>query len=278
MLLSKVTPSQLADAEVLSEQFDNFIFNEPENWGRRKPGLHASEISGCLRVPVYTMTETEKKGPIPVAWRKRFNVGNAVHDMLQGKMKAMAASSKGRILFDCEVPIAPGLQPLATKWGIHSHCDGVFTHLDEDCMTVKNRVIVEIKSKSPDEFKKLVRPEDDHVEQAHVYMACLGVPMAWLLYYNKGNQNTTPSRAPYLVPFEERIWKRLEERFKYLHELNDAVKRDAEGKLVETSLPLRTETVRCEFCSYNWTCQPSYLERRETNSYRTIHQIRRSAK
>ena len=174
-------------------------------------------------------------------WRKRFNVGHAIHHMIQSDFELMSHWSKGTLTFDKEVKVQD--TALAKRLFIASSCDGVFTFWNNG--TPYLRVGVEIKSASPDSFSKLNGPEDKHVKQSHLYMACLDLPLMWVVYWNKGNQNMTPSARPYLFRFNPATWAEQEQRA-----------RSAIAHADDYKLPEREEGLYCRWCKYAWTCQP----------------------
>lgn len=240
-------------ASQLSEDYENFLDNAVSDGHTRAPGLHASEISGCQRKAFYSLKGTPRDKTTPAAiWRRRFATGHAIHRMFQEDFERYGYANK-HITFEAEVPIKPcPEQPLAAKWDIMSSCDGVFTIRDHALGPSILRVGLEIKTESPTSFEKRRAPDPKHVEQAHIYMACLDVPLMWFLYYNKGNQNYTGSYLEkFLVPFDPALWARLEERFEALHL---AVLQDAP--------PPREESLACEFCAFASTCKPKYLTQR----------------
>ena len=226
-----------------------------DQWGgrdhaERPPGIHASEISGCARRAFYTMLGTQKMDRPDPMWRKKFRHGHWVHAGTQADMHDWANSLNGQLRFQDEVPISPYNSDIARQFNIYSSCDGIFTIRVKDAANRwidAVRVGLEIKTASPAEYEKLSSPKEAHVEQVHTYMACLDVPCFWLLYYNKGNENTTPSRGKFFIPFQHGIWDKLAERFNHwldLLETNEGV------------LPDREVGIGCEWCDYRWTCQP----------------------
>jgi CRISPR/Cas system-associated exonuclease Cas4 (RecB family) len=267
LLAKRSLDTQYKDlAQALNGMYEEFLDNEEGDARERPPGLHASEISGCPRKAVYTLSNTEKREKTEThmsmrVWKRRFKIGHKVHDMFQEDFERMARA-KGlhqflqrgyRIAFKKEVTVNPtkGMY-YASKWDIYSHCDGVFVIYDhEDNALV--RVALEIKTMSPDDFEKTNKPKPEHIEQAHVYMACIDVPFAWFLYYNKGNQNYTGSDNPsFFVTFDEKLWATLEARFEMFH-MHAAMR----------TLPDREEGIVCEFCPYAHTCKPKYLARKQ---------------
>lgn len=250
-------------ARNLSHFYDEYLDNFVEE-DDRAPGIHASELNKCLRMTGYTLTATKKQSSTQRDMRKRFNIGHAIHHMVQTDFKAMCvakskvmaqklANDNGWVVeFEAEVKVND-TQPISKHFNIRSSCDGVFTFRQTPGGEPFLRVGLEIKSASPDSYDKLRGPAIDHVQQTHVYMACLDLPLVWFFYYNKGNQNNTPSSAPWLIPFDHIVWGNLQER--------------AESVLLSVKnkeIPLREEGGHCNWCPYAWTCQPSALARKNT--------------
>jgi CRISPR/Cas system-associated exonuclease Cas4 (RecB family) len=239
--------SGLVQASKISRMYDQYVGSDPGNGHLRPPGIHASEVSGCKRRIVYNLLAYQNRGANGKTWRQRFAVGHAIHEMVQRDFYGMAANSNGSLHFVAEhhIKIAPHLQPLAEKWHIHSSTDGVFTFFDGQNPDPYLRVGVEIKTSSPTEYAKLTKPLDYHIDQVHVYMACLDIPVFWLFYWNKGNQNNTNSDGPFLVKFDKLRWARIEAKIQECHDYAYA-----------GELPEREEGSVCQFCQYSYTCQP----------------------
>jgi len=244
--------SLIGQASLLSQKFDEYLRDSSRGEEHRAPGIHASEVSGCERRIVYSLLNYPRSGGgTDNTWRKRFMMGTAVHEMLQGEFHKWAVRSKSCVTFQDEVTIAPHLQQMAAKWHIFSHCDGMFVVRKSWDGPALFRVLLEIKTMSPSEFQNLKAPKEEHIDQSHIYMACLDVPMIWLLYWNKGNQNTTGTDNPnFLVRFNQRRWSELEAKFERVHQAAALEK-----------LPDREESVRCEFCAFSHHCQPTILNR-----------------
>jgi CRISPR/Cas system-associated exonuclease Cas4 (RecB family) len=235
----------------------------------RSPGIHASEISKCLRRLTYSVMGETRRPPTgasrDVNMQMRFNIGHAVHAMLQHEFKLMCAwvneniyaGTGWSVFFEDEISIHPGVSPTAKEWDLHSSCDGAFTFSCNGVVVL--RVGLEIKTKSKDEFDKLKTPEKDHIEQAHLYMAALDLPLMWFVYYNKSNSNYTKAIAPYLIQFSDEIWgKQLTPRFS-----------EAMQRALTKDLPKRTEGMFCRWCPFAWTCDPPSIKRRN----RTVPQV-----
>lgn len=214
----------------------------------RAPGLHASELNGCLRQAAYSLTGMKKKADAAntnTNMLMRFELGSAVHAVLQDDFQRMCADTNGRLLFDDEVRIDRDTSPLAAQYDFSSSTDGIFTFFDEQDNPYL-RVGLEIKTMSKDEFDKANKPKEQHVMQGTMYQKLLDVPLMWFLYYNKSNSNYTPPLAPWVVPFDKNIWSRLESRASQVHTL-----------VRENSLPDREEGMQCSWCPYAWTCEPA---------------------
>jgi len=224
----------------------------------RSPDIHASEISQCQRLMVYSMLGTER---IPetknVNMQMRFRIGTAVHSMLQNDWHRIAKKSNGRVTFEDEVKINPSLGGPSEMWDLHSSCDGVVTiwEMSPDGVLVPAvKVGIEFKTASDKEFEKLRSPKSEHEEQTCFYMKALDIPLMWVFYYNKSNSNVSPSSAPYLFQFDHVLWDALEMRF-------------VEGThhVESGTLPDRKEGQQCDWCAYTHTCKPLKHQRQQQN-------------
>jgi hypothetical protein len=221
----------------------------------RKPGIHASEISRCSRLLTYSVRGEQRiateSNHADANMRMRFSLGNAVHAMVQNEMRRMCARLGGAVSFHDEVKISWELGGVAAQWGVDSSCDGVFVfwiEVDGEALPYL-RVGFEIKTKSGPEFEKLVKPDDDHMEQTCLYMAALDLPLMWVFYYNKSNSNWTSSEPPWLFQFDRHLWETtLQPRFGAVHQ-----------NAQTGELPPRQEGRHCGWCPYSWTCKPAIL-------------------
>ena len=221
-----------------------------EATGRRSGGIHASESSWCERKVVYSLCGTKRKhNPRAGQMRRRFQMGHAVHPMIQNDFRAIAARSGGRLRFDAEVPVSPELEGLARLWEIRSRCDGVFTFCNRRLRPIA-KVGLEIKGVSDGEFAKLRQPAPEHREQGTIYQVALDLPLMWTLYYNKSNSNISTASPPFVQEFDASLWHELEERFRRAHKHRD-----------QRTFPERQDGFHCGWCDFAWKCRPPYLER-----------------
>ena len=227
--------------------------------GDREPGVHASELSCQLKL-VYNLLRTQQhQGDRDINMQMRFNLGHAIHGMLQHEFACMSRWLNGAITFQAETGIHPGIGGVAAQYNIHSHTDGIFSFWHEE--QVYLRVGLEIKSESAKQFDKLVKPRDYHMEQVNTYMRALDLPLMWILYYNKSNSNITPSTPPWLFQFDKSLWTRTVEP-KIVGALDHASK---------GTLPPRTEGYYCKWCPYRWTCKPPRLHQTKYGPAGTMH-------
>jgi len=277
----EVVAARIEQAKELSAMYDDFILLDKEEGHYRAPGIHASELYPCLRKPVYCLTDVPKNANVSKFWKQRFKVGSAIHSMVQADFHRMAKrSKKGDAMrvaqdladkmdcfleFEDEVKVSPQHQALAAHYQLYSSADGVFTFRQKSDGVVVLRVGLEIKTESPGEYEKLTEPKPGHVIQAHIYMACLDLPLMWFFYMNKGNQNNTDSKSPYLITWKPDVWLKLEDRLKTVLDFA------ARGEL-----PEKTETIMCEFCPWSYTCQPKAMMRGFSNKPNRRETVRKS--
>ena len=218
---SDIVAKYTAWASDIGEMYEKFILEDDEDvafvagWHGakgRSSGIHASEMSGKCRRPVwYSLTGVQRQdAKIDPFWKKRFRIGHMYHAMVQDDLRRMCEKSGGLMSFEREVKINPSLQAIAAQYDIQSSSDGIITFRDFPWGPAVMRIGLEIKTESPDQFKELKTVKEQHQRQTCVYMRCLDVPLLWTMYINKGNQNIVPSKPPYLFTFDFRLWGEIE--------------------------------------------------------------------
>lgn len=246
-------------ASDLSDMYEDFVKKDEDDvsftagWHSakgRSDGIHASELSGGCRRPVYySLTQVKRvEKELDPFWKKRFRVGHLYHALLQEDLRRMCEKSGGLLRFDREVRIDPSLQAVSKEYNIKSSCDGVISFHDHPYGPAMLRVAIEIKTESPDQFKDLKEPKPEHRRQTCVYMKCLNTPLCWTFYINKGNQNIKPSKHPFLFHFDHDLWRTIETET-----------RDVIRLATIQEVPPRKESIVCEFCGYSEICQPPSL-------------------
>jgi CRISPR/Cas system-associated exonuclease Cas4 (RecB family) len=247
--------SQMYFDHIARDQDEGYSYTVEVSGGKgRAAGIHASEISKCLKLVVYSINGTERRADSDTAdvnMLMRFRLGTAIHAMMQNDWYRIATKSSGRIHFQAETPIHPGIGGPAQAWNIHSACDGIVTFLDEAGHPIL-RVGIEIKSMSDGQFDKVRQPQSDHKEQTTLYMATLNLPLMWVIYYNKSNSTITTSFPPFVFQFDKKLWEhQLEMRFAKAHHYAE-----------KGALPPGTEGQQCSWCPFSYTCKPTILKPR----------------
>lgn len=253
----------LPTIEMLGVWFDNIIRDETNDVKftvfipgekTREPGVHASEVSGCMKKFVYALMGTERKvlpEQVDINMKRRFGFGHALHALTQDQLtRAVMRYGNGYVEFIDEVAITPQTNAFTHQYTVYSHSDGLFTFYNDQFVPYL-RVILEIKTESKDEYDKLKSPKPMHVEQAHVYMRALDVPITWFLYYNKSNSDWTPAKAPWLVTYDKKVEAQLENRIQSGYQLAH-----------QRSLPQAEEGIACGWCPFAHDCKPAYLLRK----------------
>ena len=76
-----------ADFDIV-EDYNRTLKNENKKTWTRKTGVfHPSALSGCKRSLYYDRIGTEPKEQIPIDLRALFDMGHAVHDLVQSRLK-----------------------------------------------------------------------------------------------------------------------------------------------------------------------------------------------
>ena len=201
----------------------------------RKHGIHPSTLAStpCLLRIYYEAMGYEAQVVHEANSLLIFDVGTAVHDMLQ-KFGQMGA------------------------WGIHYVPEAVVEdkdlmivgHADADNILVIDDiagapifevgVVHEYKTINNEGFKGLRgKPKPQHKQQATVYSRCLNRPVVVYLYVNKDNSNI----ADFPLPFDPATWEALRQRAE--------VVRNA----VLTQIPPQgTVGWHCQNCGYVYQC------------------------
>jgi CRISPR/Cas system-associated exonuclease Cas4 (RecB family) len=219
----------------------------------RSAGVHASELSGCLRKVTYSVMGVERKVRAEdrnVLQQRVFDMGTIVHAYVQSEFHRMCEwlnQGGKQLTFEDEAPIHPGLGGVAAQYNMHSSCDGIFTFWSNGQPFM--RVGLEIKTMADSQFSGLSRPKDDHMEQTCFYMRALDVPLMWTLYFAKNNQLVTRSEPPFLFKYNGALWEQLERR------INSVMSYAQNGQL-----PAKQEGKPCSWCPFAHTCLPSYLQ------------------
>lgn len=163
---------------------------------KRTAGIHPSSASKsgvCLKKLYYECTDTVSPGSAydqksQLTW----DIGTLLHELYQQWFRDMYGDQ-----FKSEVPLQ------SVDGFINSSADGIFSFSNY-------RFVLEMKSiKEGGNYgweKVQVKPQEDHVRQAHFYMKLGDVPFALLLYINK-NAGAFKEHA---IVFNPVLWKDIE--------------------------------------------------------------------
>lgn len=224
--IEKIATALEACRKALADDLDASLNDVPDK-GRTVGCIHPSQVWGCLRKNLYILNGELPDSGSEARMRQLLDTGTAVHRQYQDYY---ANLYKDR--FEAEVPI--GDTPLAKRWNIVGHADGVIK-LDDV------HFLLEIKTIRTDGFRALKAPEEKHIQQAMIYAACLDLPIVSFLYYNKNDSY----KKVYPVTFRPDAWSEAQTRIATIH----AAKRSGE-------LPPKTRDAgECRLCGYRKRCK-----------------------
>ncbi|MBP7232192.1 MAG: hypothetical protein KBA28_09695 [Syntrophaceae bacterium] len=124
-----------------------------------------------------------------------FDNGHAVHQRLQDYL------TKAGILERAEIPV------FDEQYEIRGHADGIVK------INGANGVL-EIKSMNANQFYSAYEPKPEHLIQVNVYMHCLNIPRACLLYECKDNQEM----KEFFVKQDQSILQPILDKIKFVQE------------------------------------------------------------
>jgi len=199
--------------------------NEQDD-GRNTGFLSPSEISTtkCDRRLWYKRTKAERSSIVAPGLRRIFDMGHAVHEVLQRMLHEQAPDFQSEVrasLPDCSVV---------------GSCDGVL-----------GAEGLEIKSISHKGFDSLKRsPKTAHHRQGSIYGSSLGVPKMLYVYYNKDTGAVRFIHKDVDEEYADKIRRKA-------NEIDDAIKQDVR--------PERTADYGCRMCAYTKICKPETPEK-----------------
>ena len=191
-------------------------------WTRKIGHYHPSSIRGCKRSMYYDRIGTKPVERIPADLRMLFNMGHALHDMMERYFKVIPG-------FESEVAVE--FAPL----NIYGHCDGVFR---------EQEWVLEIKTIGETGYQTLVRPDISHVWQVHCYMFALNIPRTQLLYVNR----SSGAKRLFKVEFSMDIWNEIVGVLDYVE---GHVKRNEPP-------PQEVSKYSCGTCKFYHECKPEF--------------------
>lgn len=205
----------------------------------RLPGIHPSALPHPCLLKIYNeMVGVEAHSKIEAKTQLIFDLGHAVHDMLQSYGKQGAWGD----VYDDEVRISKDFQDLSEELMLEGHADAeniMTIDLPDSPVVYEVGLVHEYKSINTNGFEKLTRPKPEHKMQAMVYSAALNRPVVVYMYFNKNDSNI----ADFPVAFEPDLWVNIEGKIRLL-------KTHFEAK----TPPPATPGYHCQQCAYMFSC------------------------
>ena len=216
---------EIIDGIPLVEEINIYLQGMNREDAQRSSGYYSpSSISYCARAMFYQRTGVQQNECVYPATRVIFEIGHAVHEMLQGWLMEIL----GDDCFRTEV--------LCIDEELH-----LKRSADELLELPNERRMLEIKSISPKGYEGLTRPLPGHLLQAHCYAHMMDTPLIWFLYFNKSNGEMRTFDAI----FDKKIWNQVVDKL------------DRVERCVQKGNPPPKEIGRgCNECKFAWHCDP----------------------
>lgn len=243
--LADATNITKADVFDLEQAYVDTVANTKRD--DRTGVFHPSAVGMCARRNVYEYNAAPAIPTIEPEDLEIFDMGHAVHDLVQGKLDKLTHPEELHFRFQAEVKPDWNNDQLYIDYGIGGTTDGIMEIWNEIAGNVgwMQRGIVEVKSIKTEAFAKLSGPKPDHLEQAHIYAFRFGCPIIWIWYYNKNDSR----RRVYTEVFDREVLMRALTKFQ------EQLKHAEAG-----TLPPRDESWwMCPRCAYREQCKPSVL-------------------
>lgn len=215
-------PEKGKDFDVTDLYRSAIMAENDREWSRKVACYHPSAIGGCKRALYYDRTGAEPKSCWDFQTLMYFQLGHALHDMVQGTLSEVSGEN-----FQAETTIE------FKELNIYGHCDGVFASEDW---------VLEIKTAGSSTYNSLMRPKGDHIRQTHCYMAALDIPRTQIVYVNRDSGQM----KSFNIYFDENIWAGIV-----------GVIADVE-ECVTSEVPPAREVSRyvCRTCKFKHICEP----------------------
>lgn len=191
---------------------------------RRATGIyHPSAIAGCRRALFYCRVNTEEKSANPVDSQLIFDEGHLLHGYIQRMLKNEHGDAAA-------IEVKAKFAPLYIEGSIDA---------------IINDWIIEIKTMGAASFSSLVRPNKEHIMQAHCYMYSKDIPRAQFLYVCRDNF----ARKMFKIRFNNDTWDTVLRIMSFV-----------ESFVAKNEPPPREENLFwCRTCKYAHICKPSIL-------------------
>jgi CRISPR/Cas system-associated exonuclease Cas4 (RecB family) len=173
-----VVEDEMTNADIeneLIEKIDKSFVVRNDKQFKKVGGFHPSYTNQCSRFWFYLFEGVEMETSFSPQTYRIFDNGHAVHERIYGYFRDMG------ILVAEEIPVTYSDPP------IEGTADGI--------IDFHGNKLIELKSISNEgfEYRRIYKkPKDDHFRQAQIYMRCLDLDQAFVIYENKNNQQILP--------------------------------------------------------------------------------------
>lgn len=195
-------------------------------WHRKQGCYHPSSLSlnKCARAMAYDRLNVEPVRILRGEDLLMFELGHTWHDVLQRRMKAKYGE---RIQIERTVEIP--------ELAIYGHADGL----------IDSRCVWEIKSIAKASFEKLFAPKVEHIKQATLYMAGLGVSECDIMYVCRDNAKLKSFRRK----FDQKLLSGMVQKIEYVETMLSE-----KGELP----PREVNRWDCGDCNFAYICKPQF--------------------
>jgi len=196
----------------LTKKLEHYILNYPDDYAKDDV-FHPSQLyymcprqEVLKRILPVELVPPETKEMMTYA---KFHIGHAMHSWYQNKyLGPMGVLIGSWQCLRCGV-VVDGLYPTdivsecahggkhlweyveppvySAEWNIRGKCDGIIMQNNARC-------VIDMKTSSPDWFKKMTRPWPSAKYQVEIYMWLLGIQQGLLLYIDKSADGKEPVR------------------------------------------------------------------------------------
>lgn len=212
------------------------------NSPRRRDGLiHASSVSNyCDKFLYLELLDADTKRNMPAKPQRIFDTGTVIHEQIQYYQYTRARDMA--YYYEDEVGFGPETSDVAAQYRLCGSTDG----WSFGWPFKESPLIWEYKSINDKGFKKLTSASSNYVKQVHVYMACLGVYVAVILYINKNDSTMTAFK----IEFNKNLWSEITERIEKIMKLADELKD-----------PIGVNNSQCFSCKFFDECEPPVVSK-----------------
>lgn len=212
--------------EELCEKIDESFHSRNGTTIKKVVGFHPSYTNQCARYWFYLFKGVEMTPSFSPQTYRIFDNGHAVHERIYSYFREMG------ILVAEEIPVTWSDPPITGT------ADGIIDFY--------GKKLIELKSISSEgfEYRRIYnKPKDDHYRQAQIYMRCLDLQQAFVIYENKNNQTI----LPILIDRDDEFIDKLFNKYKKFY------KNFVEDKIPDQPYKITSKNcASCDLYSHCW--------------------------